>query len=129
MGWFSRARKEYEALVARYGKVAIITYFSIFFSVLFGFWLAIISGADLAAGLSRLGLDTSSATSRSGTFVVAYGFTKLTQPLRIAATVLLTPLIARFVGRAPQDPAAVDPAAVDPAPGGEPPAADSPVQG
>ncbi|MCK6507179.1 FAM210 family protein [Myxococcota bacterium] len=101
MGWFSRARTQYEALVARYGKVAIITYFSIFFSVLFGFWLAILSGADLAGGLASLGLDTRSATSRSGTFVVAYGFTKLTQPVRIAATVVLTPLIARFVGRAP----------------------------
>lgn len=104
MGWFSRARTQYEALVARYGKVAIITYFSIFFSVLFGFWLAILSGADLAAGLSSLGLDTRSASSRSGTFVVAYGFTKLTQPIRIAATVILTPLIARLVGRTPQEP-------------------------
>lgn len=98
MGWFARARKQYQDLVARYGKVAIITYFSIFFSVLFAFWAAVSSGADIAGSLGALGLDTTSASSRSGTFVVAYGFTKLTQPLRIAATVVLTPLIARLVG-------------------------------
>lgn len=103
MGWFSRARQQYEDLVATYGKVAVITYFSIFFSVLFGFWVAISSGADLASGFESLGFETASATSRSGTFVVAYGFTKLTQPIRIAATLVLTPLLARFVGRAPTD--------------------------
>ena len=103
MGWFSRARERYDDLVARYGKVAVVTYFSIFFSVLFGFWAALTSGADLAGGFQSLGFDTASATSRSGTFVVAYGFTKLTQPVRIAATLLLTPLLARLLGRKPAE--------------------------
>ncbi|MCB9777442.1 MAG: DUF1279 domain-containing protein [Alphaproteobacteria bacterium] len=103
MGIWARAKKSYKDLVARYGRVAVITYFSIFFSVLGAFWIAVQQGVDLAQGLQALGFDTAGATSRSGTFVVAYGFTKLTQPLRIAATVVLTPLIARFVGRPPAE--------------------------
>lgn len=99
--WWIRAKEQYKQLVERYGAIAVGTYFAIFFSVLGGFWLAVSSGADLARGFDSLGFDTSSATSRSGTLVVAYGFTKLTQPLRIAATVLLTPLIARLRGPRP----------------------------
>lgn len=109
MGWFARARTQYQELVARYGRVAVLTYFGIFFSVLGGFWLAVSSGADLAGGLQALGMDTSSATGRSGTLVVAYGFTKLTQPLRIAATVVLTPVLARVFGT--RQAAAPEPAA------------------
>ncbi len=108
MGWFARARTQYQQLVARYGRVAIITYFSLFFGVLFGFWAAVSSGADLVGGFERLGFDASSAVGGSGTMVVAYAMTKLTQPVRIAATVVLTPIIARFVGREPTEPTVDD---------------------
>lgn len=103
MGMWSRARQQYQDLVARYGKIAISTYFAIFFSVLFGFWFAVRSGVDLASGFQSVGIDASGAASGSGTFVVAYAFTKLTQPVRIAATLLLTPLIARVFGREPAE--------------------------
>ncbi len=94
--WWKRARQQYQQLVERYGAIAVGTYFTIFFSVLGGFWLAVSSGVDLASGFESLGFDTQSASSRSGTLVVAYAFTKLTQPLRIAATLVLTPLVARL---------------------------------
>lgn len=103
MGMWSRAKKQYQDLVARYGKIAITTYFAIFFSVLFGFWFAVSSGADLAGSFQSLGIDASGATGGSGTFVVAYAFTKLTQPVRIAATLVLTPVIARFFGHEPAE--------------------------
>ncbi|RME28435.1 MAG: DUF1279 domain-containing protein [Deltaproteobacteria bacterium] len=101
MGWFSRARERYDDLVARYGKVAIVTYFSLFFGALFGFWAAVSAGLDLASGLERLGLDASQAASGSGSMVVAYALTKLTQPLRIGLTLVATPVIARLIGREP----------------------------
>lgn len=103
MGIWARAKKSYKDLVARYGRVAVITYFTIFFSVLGAFWIAVQQGVDLAQGLQSMGFDTAGASSKSGTFVMAYGFTKLTQPIRIAATVVLTPLIARFTGREPSE--------------------------
>lgn len=106
MGLWSRAKQKYQDLVAIYGKIAITTYFAIFFSVLFGFWYGVSSGADLVGSFASLGIDASGAASGSGTFVVAYAFTKLTQPVRIGATLVLTPIIARFIGHEPAAPQA-----------------------
>ena len=77
-----------KALLAEYGRVAIWTYFAIFALVLAGFVLAI-----------AYGFDIESAKGGAGTLGAAYLATKATQPLRIAATLALTPLIARLVKR------------------------------
>ncbi len=77
-----------KALLAEYGRVAIWTYFAIFALVLLGFCLAI-----------AYGFDVESAKGGAGTLGAAYLATKATQPLRIAATLALTPLIARLVKR------------------------------
>ena len=81
-------KKTVQALLAEYGSVAVVVYFVIFFAVLGGFWLAI-----------RLGWQPSSAAGSVGTFAAAYVATQLTQPLRIGATLLITPFIARLYER------------------------------
>jgi len=81
-------KKTIQNLLAEYGTVAVIVYFVIFFAVLGAFWLAI-----------RLGWQPSSAAGSVGTFAAAYIATKLTQPLRIAATLVITPFIARLYER------------------------------
>lgn len=81
-------KKTVQKLLAEYGTVAVIVYFVIFFAVLGGFWLAI-----------RLGWQPTSAAGSVGTFAAAYIATKLTQPLRIAATVVITPFIAKLYDR------------------------------
>src|SRR3954470_4355814 len=81
-------KKTIQNLLAEYGTVAVIVYFVIFFAVLGGFWLAI-----------RLGWQPTSAAGSVGTFAAAYIATKLTQPLRIAATVVITPFIAKLYER------------------------------
>jgi hypothetical protein len=77
-----------KALLAEYGRVAIWTYFAIFALVLPGFALAITNG-----------FQVESAKGGAGVLGAAWLATKATQPLRIAATLALTPLIARFVKR------------------------------
>jgi hypothetical protein len=77
-------RKTIQHLLAEYGTTAVVVYFAIFFAVLFGFWGAI-----------RLGWHPASVTGSVGAFTAAYIATKLTQPLRIIATVALTPLAAK----------------------------------
>ena len=77
-------RKTIQPLLAEYGAVAVVIYFAIFFAVLFGFWAAI-----------RLGWSPRGAAGGVGAFTAAYLATKLTQPLRIGATVVLTPLVAK----------------------------------
>ena len=82
-------KKTVQNLLAEYGTVAVIVYFTIFFAVLGGFWLAI-----------RFGWRPTSAAGTAGTFAAAYIATKLTQPIRIAATLVVTPLVAKLYERA-----------------------------
>jgi hypothetical protein len=81
-------KKTVQHLLAEYGTVAVIVYFVIFFAVLGGFWLAI-----------RFGWQPSSAAGSVGSFAAAYIATKLTQPLRIGATLVITPFIAKLYER------------------------------
>lgn len=82
------SKERLKALLAEYGSVAIWTYFGLFFVVLGGFAAAI-----------ALGLDIDSAKGGAGVLGAAYVATKLTQPLRIAGALALTPLVARLVRR------------------------------
>ncbi len=79
-------------LLAEYGRVALGTYFAIFFLALAGFALALSQGLELAS------LDLGGAGS-AGVFAGAYVATKVTQPVRIAATLALTPIVAAVLRR------------------------------
>jgi hypothetical protein len=79
---FALWRERYSKLVEEYGTAAIGTYLVLFFGTWVGFWLAI-----------RSGIQVEGAMAESGTIGGAYLATKLTQPIRIAATVVLTPLV------------------------------------
>jgi hypothetical protein len=81
-------RKTVKQLLSEYGPVAVAVYFAIFFAVLAGFWAAV-----------RFGWRPASAAGNVGAFGAAYIATKLTQPLRIVATIALTPLVARVYER------------------------------
>ena len=60
----------------------------IFFVVLAGFWAAI-----------RFGWQPTSTAGTVGTWTAAYIATKLTQPLRILATLAITPVVAKVFER------------------------------
>lgn len=77
-----------KALLSEFGGVAIAIYLVIFVLVLVGFALAI-----------RMGVKVESAAGGAGVLGAAYLATKLAQPLRIAATLALTPLVARVLRR------------------------------
>lgn len=80
--------EKFKALLAEYGRLAMITYFAIFALVLASFYLAIASGFHPASG-----------TESIGTLGAAWLATKLTQPLRIGVTLLLTPVIGMALKR------------------------------
>ena len=85
-----------KAHLAEYGEIAIVIYFSIFGLVFAGFIVAI-----------NVGAQAETAGGWAATIGAAYGATKLTQPLRILGTLVLTPLIARlWRGRRPTPPPA-----------------------
>ncbi len=75
-------------LLAEYGKVAVITYFVMFIAVICGFAIAI-----------KFGFKTDGAGGAAGTWGVAWLMTKATQPIRILATLAITPGIAAVITR------------------------------
>ena len=81
-------KKTVQKLITEYGTVAVIVYFVIFFAVLGGFWLAI-----------RFGWRPESVAGNAGTLAAAYIATKITQPIRIAATLVVTPIVAKIYER------------------------------
>ena len=86
--YFSNVRKTIKAILVEYGAVAVVVYLAIFFLVIFGFWAAI-----------RFGWQPTSTTANVGVWTAAYIATKLTQPLRIAATLAVTPFVAKLYER------------------------------
>jgi hypothetical protein len=92
-------RKTFKELLAEYGTIAVIVYFTIFFGVWVGAWAAIQRGVDLRALAARVGLSPNGTVASLGAWGAAYIFTKLLQPVRIGVTVLLTPLVVRLYER------------------------------
>jgi hypothetical protein len=81
-------RRTIKNIFTEYGPVAVVVYFGIFFTVLFGAWTAI-----------HFGWQPSSVTGNAGAFTAAYLATKVTQPVRIATTLAVTPVAARVYER------------------------------
>ncbi|HSV12833.1 MAG TPA: DUF1279 domain-containing protein [Tepidisphaeraceae bacterium] len=92
-------RKTFKDLLAEYGVVAVVVYFTIFFAVWIGAWAAIQRGVDLRALAARVGLSPNGFVASLGAWGAAYIFTKLLQPVRIGVTLLLTPLFAKLYER------------------------------
>lgn len=81
-------RKTVKQLMAEYGVIAVVVYFVIFFAVIIGFWAAI-----------NFGWKPSGIAGSVGAWTAAYIATKLTQPVRIFATLAITPFVARLYER------------------------------
>lgn len=87
-------KERLKTLMIEYGQWALVIYLAIFAVVLVGFVLAI-----------RMGFEVEGAGATAGTWAAAYVATKVVQPLRIMATLALTPLVVRFIPRRkPPDP-------------------------
>jgi len=81
-----------QKLLAEYGKVALYTYLTLSLLAIAGFSVAI-----------GLGFGTESATGVIGTIGAGWLAAKATMPLRILATLALTPLVASLVRRLTKD--------------------------
>ena len=82
-------RKTLKQFTVEYGTLFIVVYLTIFTIVWVGFWAAI-----------RFGWSSSDSTAANvGAWTAAYLATKVTQPLRIVASVAVTPALARLYDR------------------------------
>lgn len=80
--------KRLKKLMAEYGPIALGTYLAIFVPVFVGFAVAL-----------HYGIEPEGVTGDVGLLFGAWVATKVTQPLRIAATLVLTPIVARVLRR------------------------------
>lgn len=81
-------RQRLDALMEEYGYIGIYTYLTLFVLSIVGFSVAI-----------KMGYQPDGAAGQTGIVAIAYVATKGIQPLRILATLALTPLIAKVVRR------------------------------
>jgi hypothetical protein len=82
--------------VAEYGSIALVVYFSISALTIIGFYVAIKTGADVG----------DSTAGSSGTLIAAWVAAKITLPIRLGATFILTPIVAAVIHRLNGKPAA-----------------------
>lgn len=78
-------KERLKALMEDYGPVAFGVYFAIFFLCIAGFSVAF-----------RMGFQMDGVGGTAGTLGAAWVATKVIQPVRIGATLALTPLVGRF---------------------------------
>lgn len=78
-------RKTLKHILAEYGMIAVVVYLTLFTIVFVGSYFAI-----------RLGWTPGSAAGQAGAWTAAYVVTKVAQPLRIAATVLITTFLGKL---------------------------------
>jgi hypothetical protein len=78
-------RKTLKNVLAEYGTIAVVVYLALFTIVLVGSYFAI-----------RLGWSPGGVAGQAGAWTAAYVVTKIAQPLRIAATVLITTFLGKF---------------------------------
>jgi hypothetical protein len=61
-------------------------------------YLLIDSGVDVSSLLAKVGIDNA-ASEKAGTFAIAYACHKAASPIRFPPTVILTPLVAKLIGK------------------------------
>mmetsp|Transcript_13130 Transcript_13130/g.24673 ORF Transcript_13130/g.24673 Transcript_13130/m.24673 type:complete len:204 (-) Transcript_13130:3736-4347(-) len=89
-------------LLAKYGVAYLAT--SIPLAIIsFSICYALVdSGVDVADLLSKVGIIVGDTGEKVGTFAIAYAAHKAASPIRFPPTVLLTPVVAKLIGKEPE---------------------------
>jgi Protein of unknown function (DUF1279) len=68
------------------------------------FYILVDNGVDVAALLNKIGIEqVSETTSTAGTVAIAYAAHKAASPIRFPPTVILTPIVAKWIGKEPNN--------------------------
>lgn len=81
-------KERLKQLLSEYGSIALVVYLVLFAAVFAGFFVAI-----------SLGVRTDGTAEGLGTAAAAWLATKLTQPLRIGGTLVLTPVVGLLLAK------------------------------
>ena len=93
--------KSAKDLLAKYGVAYLATSIPLAI-VSFSICYALVdSGVDVAGLLGNVGIEVGDTGEKVGTFAIAYTAHKAASPIRFPPTVLLTPLVAKLIGKEP----------------------------
>lgn len=89
-------------LLAKYGVAYLATSIPLAI-VSFAICYALVdSGVDVPNLLSKVGITVGDTGEKVGTFAIAYAAHKAASPIRFPPTVLLTPVVAKLIGKEPE---------------------------
>jgi Protein of unknown function (DUF1279) len=91
-----------KSLLKRYGIAYLATSIPLALVSFIICYFLVDSGVDVAGLLKQIGIEND-AGEKVGTFALAYAAHKAASPIRFPPTVLLTPLVAKVIGKEPME--------------------------
>ncbi|KAL7441814.1 hypothetical protein ACHAXM_010124 [Skeletonema potamos] len=92
-----------KSLLAKYGVAYLATSIPLAL-VSFAICYALVdNGVDVGALLAKVGIQAGDNGEKAGTFAIAYAAHKAASPIRFPPTVLLTPVVAKLIGKEPNE--------------------------
>ena len=99
MSRWTELKERTQALMERYGPIALAVHFALFFSVVGGAWLAIRMGLDLGSDApAKEGLGGWLLATFGLELGLAYAVAQALKPVRLVLVLALTPMVARWTG-------------------------------
>jgi len=90
-----------KSLLKRYGIAYLATSIPLAIVSFVLCYILVDNGVDVAGLLSKIGIQGSDTSEKAGTFALAYAAHKAASPIRFPPTVVLTPLVAKLIGKEP----------------------------
>ena len=106
-GLFQSLKKEdggqtAKELLAKYGVAYLATSIPLAIVSFTVCYALVDSGVDVSDLLSKVGITAGDTGEKVGTFAIAYAAHKAASPIRFPPTVLLTPIVAKLIGKEPE---------------------------
>jgi len=98
----AKAKKTPKELFTQYGIAYLLTSITLAtISFALSFFL-VSNGVDVTSLLGKFGVKATSTAANAGTVGIAYAIHKAASPLRFPPTVILTPIVAGWLGKSPK---------------------------
>ena len=90
-----------KSLLKRYGIAYLATSIPLAVVSFVLCYILVDNGVDVAGLLSKIGIEGNDTSEKAGTFALAYAAHKAASPIRFPPTVVMTPVVAKLIGKEP----------------------------
>merc|ERR1719401_502851 len=92
-----------KSLLAKYGAAYLATSIPLALLSFLTCYALVNNGVNVGSLLSSIGIDAGDTGEKAGTFAIAYAAHKAASPIRFPPTVILTPMVAKLIGKEPNN--------------------------